>query len=74
MFNKADLVLITKTDLLPYLPEISVDRIRDSLARVMPNPKAIEISAKSGVALNTWIDWLLFQERGVAPGPRAVAT
>ena len=68
MFNKADLVLITKTDLLPHLPEISVDRIRESLSRVMPAARVIELSARTGQGMETWIEWLLHQERGVAPG------
>ena len=38
MFRKADLVLLTKVDLLPYLPGINVDTIRANLAEVMPNP------------------------------------
>lgn len=69
MFNKADLVLITKTDLLPYLPDISVERMRESLGRVMPVPRVIELSARTGQGLQPWIDWLLRQERQIAPGP-----
>jgi hydrogenase nickel incorporation protein HypB len=71
MFSKADLVLITKIDLLPHLPEISVDRVRESLARVMPSPTVIEISARTGQGVDHWLDWLLHQERQVAPGPLA---
>jgi hydrogenase nickel incorporation protein HypB len=71
MFSKADLVLITKIDLLPHLPEISVDRVRESLARVMPSPTVIEISARTGQGVDHWLDWLLHQELHVAPGPLA---
>ncbi len=67
MFNKADLVLITKTDLLPYLPDVSLERIRESLASVMPIPRVIELSARTGEGLNVWIDWLLHEERQIAP-------
>jgi hydrogenase nickel incorporation protein HypB len=63
MFHKADLVLITKTDLLPYLPDVSVDRIHDALARVMPSPQALEVSARTGDGLSRWIEWLLARER-----------
>ena len=69
MFNKADLVLITKTDLLPHLPEISVPRVREAVAHVMPSPRVIELSAKNGSGLQDWIDWLFEQERAIAPGP-----
>jgi hydrogenase nickel incorporation protein HypB len=68
MFSKADLVLITKIDLLPYLPDVGVHRIRESLARVMPAPRILELSARTGQGVETWIEWLVEQERLVAPG------
>jgi len=63
MFYKADLVLISKIDLLPHLPEISLDRIVDSLCRVMPDPKYIALSARSGHGIDAWIKWLREQEQ-----------
>ncbi len=57
MFRRADLVLITKIDLLPHL-DISLDTIVDALARVMPAPLALPLSAKTGQGLDAWIDWL----------------
>src|SRR5205085_760350 len=35
MFRKADLVVLTKGDLLPHLPGVSPDAIRQNLGRVM---------------------------------------
>jgi hydrogenase nickel incorporation protein HypB len=67
MFSKADLVLITKVDLLPYLPEVSVRRIRESLDRVMPQPRVIELSARNGDGVGAWIEWLFDAERLAAP-------
>jgi hydrogenase nickel incorporation protein HypB len=58
MFRKADLVLITKTDLLPYLPDVRIDVIADALARVMPRPVYIPISATSGEGMDRWLEWL----------------
>lgn len=58
MFRKADLVLITKLDLLPHLPNVSLDAIVDALDRVMPRPRYIGISATSGVGIESWIEWL----------------
>lgn len=63
MFRKADLVLLTKIDLLPQLPEISVERIRENLSRVMPAPAMLEVSAKSGEGIARWIRWV----QGVGP-------
>src|SRR5512139_1357997 len=48
MFRKADLVLITKVDLLPHLPGVRIETIADALGRVMPNPRYIPVSATSG--------------------------
>ena len=45
MFRKADLVLITKIDLLPYLPEIRIETIADALGRVMPQPLSSRLGA-----------------------------
>lgn len=58
MFRKADLVLLTKTDLLPHLPDIRIDRIRDNLARVMPGAKCLPLSALSGDGFEPWIAYL----------------
>lgn len=58
MFRRADLVLLTKVDLLPHLPDVRVAAIEDALARVMPVPAMIPVSATSGVGVSRWIDWL----------------
>lgn len=67
MFHKADLVLITKADLLPHLPEIGLERIVDALSRVMPHPRYLVVSSRTGQGMAQWIDWLREQESLVAP-------
>ena len=67
MFKAADLVVITKTDLLEHLPDISVRRIMESVARVMPSPRTIQLSARTGAGLSDWMDWLLSAEANAAP-------
>ena len=57
MFKAADLVLLTKCDLLPHL-EVDLARIEDALRRVMPRPALIRLSARTGDGLGRWIDWL----------------
>ena len=57
MFLKADLVLLTKIDLLPHL-DFDVDAVRDALARAMPEPKVILVSAKTGEGVAEWLAWL----------------
>jgi hydrogenase nickel incorporation protein HypB len=58
MFRKADLVLITKIDLLPHLPGVHVDTIADALRRVMPRPVYIPVSATTGEGIDRWLEWL----------------
>ena len=70
MFAKADLVLLTKMDLLPHLPHVRVAAILDALARVMPDPRVIPLSA-SGDGLAEWLQWLA-ASRQAALAPREV--
>jgi hydrogenase nickel incorporation protein HypB len=58
MFHKADLVLITKLDLLPYLPQVRLSTLRQALASTMPDPRVIEVSAVTGQGIEEWIRWL----------------
>jgi hydrogenase nickel incorporation protein HypB len=58
MFAKADLVLLTKADLLPHLPFVDVDKITDALAHVMPTPRVISMSSRTGFGIEAWIRWL----------------
>ena len=58
MFQRADLVLFTKTDLLPHLPGVKLDNYIQALARVSPNPSYIAISTVNGQGLEQWRSWL----------------
>jgi hydrogenase nickel incorporation protein HypB len=57
MFRKADLVLLTKVDLLPHL-DYRVDAVEEALARVAPLPHLLRISARSGEGVPAWLAWL----------------
>jgi hydrogenase nickel incorporation protein HypB len=67
MFKEADLVLITKCDLVPHL-EVDLARIDDALARVMPEPRAIRVSARTGLGLDAWVAWLEARRAEVRQG------
>jgi hydrogenase nickel incorporation protein HypB len=68
MFRKADLVLLTKMDLLPQLPHVRLDEIECNLAAVMQTPRLLRVSALKGSGIGDWIRWL----RGIG-NPRAAA-
>jgi hydrogenase nickel incorporation protein HypB len=57
MFLAADLVLISKADLVPHL-DVDVKKIEEALARVMPRPEHIYLSARTGEGLDQWVKWL----------------
>ena len=67
MFMKADLVLLTKTDLLPALPQIRLSAIYDSIAHVMPEPRIIALSARDDLGLGQWVQWLRAKRETVRP-------
>jgi hydrogenase nickel incorporation protein HypB len=57
MFLAADLVLISKCDLIPHL-DFDMGKLEDALARVMPKPRVLKVSARSGDGLAGWVAWL----------------
>lgn len=58
MFRGADLVLLTKTDLLPVLDDFSTARARGYI-RGLANPAPVlDVSVKSSGGVDAWLDWL----------------
>jgi hydrogenase nickel incorporation protein HypB len=57
MFRQADLVLLTKIDLLPYVP-FNVDRYSADLALISPRAKLMLLSAMTGDGMAGWFEWL----------------
>ncbi len=70
MFRSADLVLITKTDLLPYL-DFDLARCTADLGKVSPGATVLPVSARAGEGIRPWYDWLRqVLARGSGPTPR----
>ena len=59
MFRVADLVILSKVDLLPHLPGISAERIFENLGRVRPDPKMIAVSSTTGEGIDELVTWLV---------------
>jgi hydrogenase nickel incorporation protein HypB len=57
MFRQADLVLLNKTDLLPYV-DFDVARYSSDLGRVAPDATLLQLSATTGDGTTAWYDWL----------------
>ena len=71
MFREADCVLITKIDLLPYLP-VDVDRIEAHIHQVNPRCTVLRLSASSGEGFKAWHQWL-WQQLSQYQGPLPLA-
>ncbi|OIR18031.1 hydrogenase isoenzymes nickel incorporation protein HypB [mine drainage metagenome] len=57
MFRAADLMLLNKCDLLPYLA-FDADLAVANARRVNPDIRVIRISATSGEGMEEWLDWI----------------
>lgn len=57
MFHAANLLLLNKIDLLPYL-QFDVERCIDFARRVNPQIEVLQISASSGEGMQQWYQWI----------------
>ena len=57
MFYQADLMILNKVDLLPYLT-FDVDKCIDFAKRVNPDIQVLKVSATSGEGMDGWYDWI----------------
>lgn len=57
MFHAADLMLLNKIDLLPYL-NFDVNKCIEYARQVNPGIKVIQLSATSGDGMETWYQWI----------------
>ena len=62
MFRSADLVLVTKTDLLPYL-DFDLARCTADLGKISPGATVLPVSARAGEGIRPWYDWLRRRRR-----------
>ncbi|MFG1477363.1 hydrogenase nickel incorporation protein HypB [Xanthobacter sp. V4C-4] len=57
IFEGAELVLITKADLAPYV-DADLAALERNIARVNPKAEILRVSARGEVGLSRWIGWL----------------
>ena len=58
MFTVCDLVLINKTDVMPYF-DFDLERCKEYIRQRNPKAQVIPISAKTGDGIDVFADWLL---------------
>jgi len=68
MFRAADLVLVNKIDLLPYV-DFDLDLFGVMLHQINPTVEIRSVSATSGNGVGAWLDWLRGQVAQQAVSP-----
>jgi hydrogenase nickel incorporation protein HypB len=58
MFRAADLMLLTKTDLLPVIEEFSPQRAETAVRHLANPAPVLRVSAKKGDGMKAWLKWL----------------
>ena len=62
IFFQSELVIVTKTDLLPYVP-FDINAAEDNARRVHPEVQVIRVSCTKGIAPDAWLSWLAQRRR-----------
>jgi hydrogenase nickel incorporation protein HypB len=57
MFRAAELVVLSKIDLLPYV-DFTVHEARQNIRRMNPGAAVAEVSARTGEGLDRWFEWI----------------
>ena len=62
MFRQADLVLITKTDLLPYF-KYDIENEKAEARRIKPNVDILEVNINDIKSIQSVVDWINFKRK-----------
>lgn len=57
MFHASDMMILTKTDLLPHL-DFDVEACIANARRINPRIKVLKLSARTGEGLEGWLGWI----------------
>lgn len=57
IFHEAELAIITKIDLLPYL-EFDVEKVGTEISVLNPECEVLKLSALKGEGMDVWIEWI----------------
>ena len=65
MFRSAQLCLINKKDLLPYV-DFNVEQAKENARSINDSLEFLEVSATTGEGMDRWVKWLLDQSKRIA--------
>ena len=63
LFQKADVILLTKIDLAEVL-DYNFDRVTEDLSHINTAAPLLKLSSRTGEGVEAWRDWLLAQRPG----------
>jgi hydrogenase nickel incorporation protein HypB len=63
MFEFVDVVLVTKTDLMPYM-DFELAEFRRLVQGLNPRAPVIPLSARTGEGMEAWLEWLKTAVKG----------
>lgn len=63
IYKDADVVVITKTDLLEHFPDFSCEVLFNHAKEIKPDIKTFEVALKRNIKLDEWIDWVATAKR-----------
>jgi hydrogenase nickel incorporation protein HypB len=71
IFFKSELMILTKIDLLPYVPFKS-NVAKENARRVHPQMEILEVSSTTGEGLDAWMNWITARQRKAKEKPKLV--
>jgi len=66
MFAAADLMILNKIDLLPYL-DFAVEQCLEYARRSNPDIAILQLSTRTGAGMTDWLEWLRRERRAALP-------
>lgn len=69
MFHASDLMILNKTDLLPYL-DFNTEKCISYARQVNPDLQVLKLSATTGEGMQDWTDWLAAKLSAIRQQPR----
>jgi hydrogenase nickel incorporation protein HypB len=58
IFRESKVLVINKTDLLPYV-DFNLEKAREDILNINSDLNILEISCRTGEGLDKWLDWLI---------------
>jgi len=72
IFFKSELLVVTKIDLLPYVP-FDINKAEENARKVHPGMEIVRVSCTSGDGLKDWLQWLELKKKPASEKAESLA-